>query len=63
MFVWYTKKFDGTYMINLSSERPDPKPLGGQKPQFVQEIDKDDEGLPLKVLARLYPAGKKEDEE
>lgn len=29
MFVWYTKKFDGKYMINLSSDRPDPKPLGG----------------------------------
>ena len=63
MYVWYTKKFDGAYMINLSSERPDPKPLSEQKPQFVQEVKEGDEELPLKVLTRLYPAGKKEEEE
>lgn len=55
MFVFYTKRFDGTLGVMSSPRRPSDKPLDGPPPLYVQEVDEQDVELPLSVLERLYP--------
>ena len=58
MFVFYTKRFDGTLGIKGSPKRPPANPIEGPPPLHVQEVDEQDADLPLSVLERLYPPTK-----
>lgn len=55
MYVYYIPNFAGKLIIHVSPERPNPKPLSGQIPQYVQEVTIEDHHRPLGDLEQRYP--------